>query len=94
MNTMDNMSGGRSSVNKNGWFGLTERGKSRVDEFGYGNSTQDRVLVGIECAGSACTIDDIARNCHISRGQVERVLPRLVKAGMVSDNSGYSGGEF
>lgn len=93
MGLFDRRDDHRDTINKNGWFSLTERGKERVSRFGYGNSPQDRLLVALECADSAATLDDMARFGHMSRGQVERLLPRLIKSGMVSDNAGYAGGD-
>jgi len=79
-------------INRNGWFSLTERGKERVSKFGYGNRPQDRLLVALECADASATLDDMARLSHMSKGQVERLLPGLISGGMVSDNAGYAGG--
>lgn len=81
-----------TGINKNGWFSLTERGKERVSKFGYGDRPQDRLLVALECADASATLDDMARFGHMSRGQVERLLPGLIRSGMVSDNTGYAGG--
>ena len=80
-------------VNKNGWFSLTERGKERVSKFGYGNNPRDRLLVALECADASASMDDMAQLSHMSKGQVERLLPGLLRSGMVSDNAGYAGGE-
>ena len=90
---LDRRDNRETTINKNGWFSLTERGKERVSKFGYGNSPQDRLLVALECADSAATLDDITRFSHMSRGQVERLLPRLIRSGMVADNAGYAGGD-
>lgn len=94
MGLLDRIGNRGISINKNGWFALTERGRERVNKFGYGDKPQDRILVALECADSSATIDDIARLSHMSKGQVERLLPMLIRSGMVSDNAGYAeGGE-
>ena len=82
-----------TGINKNGWFRLTKTGEERVAEFGYGNNARDRLLVALECAGSSATLDDIARYGHMNKSQIERVLPGLIRAGLVSDNTGMAGGE-
>ena len=80
------------TVNKNGYYRLTQSGETRVAEFGYGNSPRDRLLVALECAGSSATIDEISRFGHISKSQVERLLPALIRSGLVADGSGGLGG--
>jgi len=73
--------GGKSHViPTNATFRLTQEGREKLQEFG--GDPKSRILVALETRGTS-DIDEIAGASGLSRGQVERLLPSLVRAGYV-----------
>ena len=51
-------------------------------------SDNDRLRVVSAIALGARTIDDVAKACELDQQEVQRVLPRLINAGVVADGDG------
>lgn len=65
----------------NAAFSLTQRGRDKVQEFG--GDPKSRVLVALETGGTS-DIDEISQASGLSKGQVERLIPQMVKGGYIS----------
>ena len=61
-------------------FSLTERGREKVQDFG--SDPKSRILTALETRGTS-DIDEISQESGVSRGQVERFVPVLVRGGYV-----------
>jgi len=62
-------------------FRITQQGKDKVQEQ-FSSDPEGRVLTSLETGGTSNT-DEIARNSGLSRGRVERIIPKLVRGGYV-----------
>ena len=69
-------------------FMLTESGRAKLQDFG--GDPQSTILVTLETAGSSLDLDELARQSHMSRGQLERVLPSMVRKGYISTGGGMA----
>ena len=69
-----------SHISRHTTFVLTSSGRDRLEDFR--GSNKDQILVSLETKGSS-TIDDIAQATGIPRGQIESILPGLMKGGFV-----------
>ncbi len=73
-------------------FRLTQEGREKLQEFG--GDPKSRVLVALETRGTS-DIEEIAQTSGLSRGQVERLVPLLVRGNyvqFVSASMGDDGG--
>ena len=68
------------NIPANASFRLTQDGREKLQEFG--GDPKSRVLVALETRGTS-DIDDIAQASGLSRGEVERLVPKLVRGGYV-----------
>ena len=68
------------NIPANATFNLTQEGKEKVHDFG--GDPRSRILSVLE-AGGSCNIDEISRQSGLGRGQVERLVPRLIQGGYV-----------
>ena len=64
----------------NATFRLTQEGRDKLQEFG--GDPKSRVLVALETGGTS-DVDEMAQRSGLSRGQVERLVPVLVKGGYI-----------
>ena len=64
----------------NASFRLTQEGRTKLEDFG--SDPKSRVLVALETRGTS-DIDEISQSSGLSRGQVERLIPTMVRAGYV-----------
>lgn len=71
--------GGRG-IPKNATFRLTQEGREKLQEFS--GDPKSQILVALETHGSS-DIDEISSASGLSRGQVERFIPSLVKGGYI-----------
>ena len=82
--------GGSKNIPANATFRLTQDGREKLQEFG--GDPKSRVLVALETRGTS-DIDEISQASGLSRGQVERLVPTLVRGGYVQYVSASMGGE-
>lgn len=92
MSILDRL-GGRGKgrvIPSNATFRLTQEGREKLQEFG--GDPKSRVLVALETRGTS-DIDEISQTSGLSRGQVERLVPVLVRGGYVQYVSAAMMGE-
>ena len=84
--------GGKSgrSIPQHATFRLTEQGREKLQEFG--GDPKSRVLVALETHGTS-DLDEIAQTSGLRKGQVERIIPQLVRGGFVQ-YTGAMAGEY
>lgn len=82
MGLLDGLRGrGRSkTILANATFQITQEGKEKLQEFG--GDPKSRVLVALETRGTS-DIDEITQASGVSRGQIERLIPALVRGGYI-----------
>lgn len=68
------------TIPTNASFRLTQEGREKLQEFA--GDPKSRVLVALETRGTS-DIDEISQASGLSRGQVERLVPTLVRGGYV-----------
>jgi len=85
----DRMRRGSKAIPANATFRLTESGRDKLQEFS--GDPQSRILVALETRGST-NISEIAQASGLSRGQVERLVPTMVRGGYVVYISAAMGG--
>ena len=68
------------NIPKNATFRLTQEGREKLQEFSGDSKSQ--ILVALETHGSS-DVDEISSSSGLSRGQVERFIPVLVKGGYI-----------
>ena len=78
------------TIPTNASFRLTQEGREKLQDFG--GDPKSRILVALETRGTS-DIDEIAQVSGLSRGQVERMIPVLVRGGMIQYISSSMGGE-
>ena len=71
----------QKTIPPNATFRLTQEGKEKLQEFG--GDPKSRVLMALETAQSSCDIDEISHGSGLSIGQLERLLPQMVRAGYI-----------
>lgn len=73
---------GRKSrgIPPNATFRLTQEGTAKLQEFT--GDPKSRVLVALETRGTS-DIDEISQASGLSRGQVERFIPSLIRGGYI-----------
>jgi predicted ArsR family transcriptional regulator len=76
-------------IPQNATFRLTETGREKLQQFT--GDAKSQILVSLETNGTS-DVDELAHAAGMSKGQVERLLPQLVKGGYVQYVSA-SGGE-
>ena len=74
----------------NAAFRLTQQGQEKLQEFN--GDPKSRILVALESHGSS-DIQEIAQTSGLSRGQVERLVPTMAKAGYIQYISSSIGEE-
>jgi Fic family protein len=80
---------GKRVIPPNAAFMLTERGKDKLQEFG--GDPKSRILVTLETRGSS-DVDEISQASGLSRGQIERFIPTLLKGGYIQFVTGGGSG--
>jgi len=69
-----------NSIPRNAVFRLTQEGRDKAQEFT--GDPKSQILICLETRGT-CDMDEIAQGSSLSRGQVERCIPSLVKHGYI-----------
>ena len=67
-------------IPQNATFSLTQRGQEKLSEFS--GDPKSRFLVALETRGSS-DINEIADASGLSKGQVERMIPALVRGNYI-----------
>lgn len=70
----------RNKIPPNATFSLTERGREKVQDFG--SDPKSRILTDIEMNGTS-DVEEIRQRTGISKGQIERLIPVLVRGGYI-----------
>ena len=90
MSILDRLGKDRSKINRYSSFRLTQEGREKVQEFG--GDPKCRVLIALETRGTA-NLEEIATSSGVSKGQVERILPALVRGGFIQNVSATASSE-
>lgn len=72
----------RDTISRNSTFIITERGREKLQEFNGDPNSQ--VFVALETDGSS-NIAELSRATRITPGQLERLLPILLRQGYIQD---------
>jgi len=78
------------NIPSNATFRLTQEGREKLQDFK--GDAKSRVLVALETEGTSTT-GEIASASGLSKGQVERMIPRLVRGGYIQYISGSTAEE-
>lgn len=62
-------------------FRLTQEGREKLQKFG--GDPKSRILMAFETEGTS-DVEGISNASGLSKGQVERLIPQLVRAGYIS----------
>lgn len=71
----------------NATFRLTQEGRDKLQEFG--GDPKSRILVALETRGTS-DVDEISQASGVKRGQVERLVPAMIKGGYIQYVSAVS----
>ncbi|MBU2249380.1 MAG: helix-turn-helix domain-containing protein [Gammaproteobacteria bacterium] len=71
-------------------FRLTQEGREKLQEFG--GDPKSNILMALETRGTS-DLDEICSASGLSRGQVERLLPTMIRGGYIVYVSAASGDE-
>lgn len=82
MSILDRLTGRNRSkiIPPNASFRLTQEGREKLQEFG--GDPKSRVLVALETEGTS-NIEEISQTSGLSKGQVERIVPALIRGGYI-----------
>ena len=67
-------------IPRNATFRLTQSGQEKVKEFS--GDPKSRILVALETEGTM-NVDEISNTSGMSKGQVERLLPVILRGGYI-----------
>jgi predicted ArsR family transcriptional regulator len=83
---------GRKSGNfpRNATVRITQQGTEKLQE--YSGDPESKILITLESSGT-CNIVELAQKTGLSRGHVERILPKLISGGYVQIASTQGAGE-
>jgi len=79
---------GKRKIPSNATFRLTQEGREKLQEFS--GDPKSQILVTLETRGTS-DIEEISQASGISRGQVERYVPALIRGGYIQYVSASSG---
>ena len=68
------------SIPPNATFRLTQEGREKLQEFG--GDPKSRILVALETHGTS-DIDELSQGSGVSRGQVEKLIPGMIRGGYI-----------
>ena len=71
----------------NATFRLTQEGREKLQDFG--GDPKSRVLTALETRGTS-DIDEISQSSGLSKGQVERLVPGMIRGGYIQYVSAVS----
>jgi hypothetical protein len=72
----------------NATFRLTQEGREKLQEFS--GDPKSQVLVALETRGTS-DIDEISQASGLNRGQVERLVPSMIRGGYIQYVGAQSG---
>jgi hypothetical protein len=92
MSILDRLTGrgGKRAIPPNATFRLTEQGRDKLQDFG--GDPKSLILVALETRGTS-DVEEISVASGVKRGQVERMIPALIRGGYVQYIGPTSGGE-
>ena len=65
----------------NATFRLTQEGREKLQDFG--GDPKSRILTALETRGTS-DVDEISQASGLSKGQVERLVPGMIRGGYIS----------
>lgn len=71
----------------NATFRLTQEGREKLQEFS--GDSRSRILTALETQGTS-DVDEISQASGMSRGQVEKLVPKMIRGGYVQYVSAVS----
>ena len=77
-------------IPQNATFRLTETGREKLQQFT--GDAKSQILVALETNGTS-DVEELAHAAGMSKGQVERLIPQLVKGGYIQYVSAVGGDE-
>jgi len=90
MGVLDRFRRGGRNIPAGATFRLTQEGREKLQDFG--GDPKSRVLVALETRGTS-DIDEISQTSGLSRGQVERLMPTLIRGNYIQYVSASMGEE-
>ena len=75
------------NVPPNATFRLTQEGREKLQEFG--GDPKSRILMALETRGTS-DISEIGQASGLSRGQIERMVPAMIRGGYITYVSAVS----
>lgn len=70
----------KKSIPPNATFRLTQSGQEKLQEFS--GDPKSRILVALETRGTS-DVEEISNASGLSRGQVERMIPSMIRGGYI-----------
>ena len=74
----------KKQISRYDTFSLTQSGRDKLQM--YTGDYKSRLLVALETEGSS-NIDDLAKSSGISRGQLEHMIPQLLRGRFIQTSS-------
>ena len=78
---------GKKSIPPNATFRLTQEGREKLQEFG--GDPRSRILTALETQGTS-DIDEMSQASGVSRGKVEKLVPKMLRGGYIQYVSAVS----
>ena len=75
------------NVPPNATFRLTQEGREKLQEFG--GDPKSRILMALETRGTS-DVSEIGQASGLSRGQIERMVPAMIRGGYITYVSAVS----
>jgi len=91
MSILDRIRGKGRSIPPSATFRITEQGREKMQEFS--GDARSRILVALETRGTS-DMEEIASTSRLSRGQVENLVPKLVRNGYIQYVSSAMGSDL
>ncbi len=77
-------------IPSNATFRLTQQGTEKLQEFN--GDPKSQILMALETRGTS-DVDELSQESGLSRGQVERFIPAMIRGGYIQYVSAMSGGD-
>ena len=68
------------NIPPNATFRLTQEGREKLQDFG--GDPKSRILTALETHGTS-DIDELSQGSGVSRGQVEKLIPGMIRGGYI-----------
>lgn len=85
----DRLRKGSKAIPSTATFRLTEQGRDKLQEFS--GDPKSRILIALETRGTS-DVAEISQASGLSKGQVERMIPSMVRGGYIQYVSAAMGG--